>query len=118
MAEGLLRHLYGDRYEVSSAGTDPANVNPLALKVMGERGVDISNQQSKSLDPYIKNDFDYVITLCDRVRESCPLFSGGKQMLHQNFRDPAEGDGAENEILAVFRSVRNEIEEWIKRTFA
>lgn len=118
MAEGLLRHLYGDRYEVFSAGTEPTQVNPFAVKVMKERGVYISNQQAKSLDPYIKEDFDYVVTVCDQTRETCPFFAGGKEMLHQSFTDPAQAEGTEEQILAEFRNVRDEIGRWIKQTFS
>ena len=118
MAEGLLRHLYGDRYEVFSAGTEPTQVHPSAIAIMKERGIDITNQQSKSLDLYIKEDFDYVVTLCDQAREVCPFFAGGKEMLHQSFTDPAQASGTKDETLDTFRSIRDEIEEWIKQTFA
>lgn len=118
MAEGLLRYLHGDRYEIFSAGTDPTRVNPRAVAVMKERGIDISKQQTKSLDAYIKENFDYVVTVCNRAREACPFFAGGKEMLHQSFTDPAQAAGTDGQILAAFRNVRDEIEEWIKQTFS
>ena len=118
MAEGLLRHLYGDSYEVFSAGTEPTQVHPSTIAVMKERGIDISNQKAKSLDPYIKEDFDYVVTVCDRAREACPFFAGGKEMLHQNFMDPAQASSTKDEILSTFRLVRDEIEAWLKQIFS
>jgi arsenate reductase len=109
MAEGWLRHYAGERAEVSSAGTKPAGLNRTAVSVMHEAGVDISGQRSKLLDELINQDFVFVITICDAVREACPVFPGALYQLHWSFEDPATAAGTEEERLAVFRSVRDEI---------
>ena len=109
MAEGWLRHYAGERVEVSSAGTKPAGLNPTAVSVMGEAGVDISGQRSKHLDELINQDFLFVITVCDAAREACPVFPGALYQLHWSFDDPAAATGTEAERLAVFRRVRDEI---------
>jgi arsenate reductase (thioredoxin) len=110
MAEGLLRHLAGDRFEVESAGVEQSFVRPQAIAVMREVGIDISQQRSKSVDEFIGQEFDYVITVCDNARERCPLFPGKTERIHWSFDDPAEAVGDEEAVLAVFRRVRNEIE--------
>lgn len=110
MAEGYLKSL--DKFlEVYSAGTKPAaNVNPFAVKVMNEIGIDISKNKPKSVDQFISKPFDYVITVCDNAKDTCPVFTGSvKQRLHLGFEDPAEAAGTEEEVLPVFRRVRNEI---------
>jgi arsenate reductase len=109
MAEGLLRHLAGDRFEVYSAGTEATHVRPQAIAVMGEIGVDISGQESKTLERYLGEPFDYVITVCDDVNEACPVFPGAKARLHWSFEDPSCATGSEEERLKVFRKVRDEI---------
>ncbi len=109
MAEGLLRHLAGDRFEAFSAGIRPAQVNPLAIKVMGEAGVDISKQTSKSAVALISQNFDYVITVCDNAKQTCPVFPGRYEKIHWNIEDPAETSGREEEKLDVFRKTREEI---------
>ena len=109
MAEGVLRHFASDRFEVASAGTTPAEVNPLAIKVMAEIGIDISSHRSKSVVEMMGDRFDYVITVCDRARGACPVFPGKALKLHWNFADPANATGTEAERLQVFRCVRNEI---------
>ncbi len=109
MAEGLLRHLGGSRFEVFSAGTAPKPVHSLAVRAMQEVGVDISGQTSKSLDRFLKDRFDAVITVCDRAKESCPIFPGGGERIHWGFDDPAEAIGTEEERMRVFRRVRDEI---------
>ena len=109
MAEGFLRELAGNRFEVESAGTDPTRVNPLAIRVMAEVGIDITEQRSKSVDEMTGERFDYVITVCDRAREACPVFPGRANRLHWGFDDPAEAEGSEQEQLAVFRRTRDEI---------
>ena len=114
MAEGLLRHLHGDRYEFFSAGTEPTKVNPLAIRAMAERGVDISGQRSKSLTELRGREFDLVVTVCDRAREACPFFPGGGERVHQSFLDPAAAAGTEEERLLAFREVRDMIEAWIE----
>lgn len=117
MAEGLLKALYGDRYEVYSAGTYPTVVNPYAIKVMSEIGIDISEYKSKSIEDFIGMNIDYVVTVCDRAKETCPYFPGAKKYLHQSFEDPASYEGDEEEKLNKFRKVRDEIKEWIIKTF-
>lgn len=109
MAEGWLRHLAGDRFAVFSAGTHPAGVNPDAVRVMNEAGVDISGQQSKSVGSFLGQHFAYVITVCDRANESCPIFPGMARRLHWPFEDPAHARGSEEQRLAVFRRVRDQI---------
>ena len=115
MAEGLLRDLGGDRFEVHSAGTEATHVRPLAIQVMDEIGIDISNQESKTLDRYLGEPFDYVITVCDEANEACPFFPGAKNRLHWSFVDPAQAVGSEEQRLWVFRKVRADITERIKR---
>jgi len=109
MAEGFLREYGGDSFEVASAGVDPTRINPLAVRVMAEAGVDISAQYSKSVDEMTGQDFDYVITVCDRAREACPIFPRAARGLHWSFEGPAEATGAEDDRLGVFRRVRDEI---------
>lgn len=116
MAEGLLRHLAGDRFEVESAGIEPSFVRPQAIKVMSEIGIDISWHRSKSTDEFLGQSFDYVITVCDNAKEQCPVFPGKATRIHWSFDDPAAATGAEKEKLAVFRQVRDEIKEKL-RTF-
>ena len=117
IAEGLLRKVYGDRYEVYSAGTEPTSVNPNAIKVMAEIGIDISSHYSKSIDEFKGTQFDYVVTVCDNAKESCPYFPGGGTKLHQSFADPSKFKGTDPEILAGFRQVRDEIKDWIEKSF-
>jgi arsenate reductase (thioredoxin) len=114
MAEGLLRHLAGDRFEAHSAGTEATRVRPLAVRAMGEMGVDISGQESKTLDRYLKEPFDYVITVCDDANEACPFFPEAANRLHWSFEDPSKAEGSEEERLAVFRSVRDRIRQRIE----
>lgn len=115
MAEGLLKHLAGDRFEVFSAGINPTSLNPLAKKVMAEIGIDISKQKSKSAKGFLSNQFDYVITVCDNARESCPVFPGKYKKIHWNLQDPASVQGTEKEKLLVFREIRNKIRKNIRR---
>ena len=103
MAEGLLRDLAGDRFEAMSAGTEATHVRPLAIRAMEEIGVDISGQESKTLDRYLGEPFDYVITVCDDANEACPFFPGAQSRLHWSFEDPSKAEGSEEERLAVFR---------------
>ncbi|HEX8652843.1 MAG TPA: arsenate reductase ArsC [Pyrinomonadaceae bacterium] len=110
MAEGLLRQMGGDRFEVLSAGTEPSRVNPLAIEAMREVGIDISNQRSKSVDEFQGQEFDYVITVCDRANRNCPVFAGRTQRIHWSFDDPGAAVGETGERLVVFRRVRDEIE--------
>jgi arsenate reductase len=114
MAEGLLRALGGDRFEAMSAGTEATHVRPLAIRAMRELGVDISGQESKTLDRYLREPFDYVITVCDDANEACPFFPGAANRLHWSFEDPSRAKGSEEERLAVFRSVRDRIRQRIE----
>jgi arsenate reductase len=109
MAEGLLRHDGGERFEVFSAGVSPSRVRPEAITAMQEVGIDISDQRSKSVDEFAGQPFDYVITVCDNAREQCPFFPLETKRLHWSFDDPAAATGGEVERLAVFRRVRDEI---------
>jgi arsenate reductase (thioredoxin) len=107
MAEGLLRHLSGGRFESHSAGTEATRVRPLAIRAMEEIGVDISGQESKTLERYQQEPFDYVITVCDDANKACPFFPGAQSRLHWPFKDPSKAEGSEEERLAVFREVRD-----------
>lgn len=109
MAEGLLRHSAGDRYEVYSAGTRPSAVRPEAVAVLRELGIDISHHRSKSVDEFAGQEFAFVITVCDNAKESCPVFPGRTQRIHWSFPDPAAVQGSEDERTAAFRCVRDEI---------
>lgn len=117
MAEGWLRHLYGDNYEAFSGGIEPGILDSMAVRVMKEVGVDISGQRSKMADIFLNEHFDYVVTVCDHAREVCPFFPGGAIRLHQSFEDPSRSEGIEEGKLAAFRNVRDEIGEWIRSTF-
>jgi arsenate reductase len=110
MAEGLLRHLAGDRFEVMSAGTESTFVRPEAIEAMSELGADISGQRSKTLERYLGEPFDYVVTVCDDANEACPVFPGAEHRLHWSFQDPSRAEGSEEERLEVFRKVREEIQ--------
>ena len=114
MAEGLLRHLAGDRFEAYSAGTEQTHVRPLAIRAMADLGVDISGQESKMLDRFLDEPFDAVITVCDQAAEACPVFPGAKARLHWSFPDPSRGTGSEAEQLEVYRRVRDAIRERIE----
>jgi arsenate reductase len=109
MAEGLLRHLGKDRFEAYSAGTEATFVRPMAIQVMDELGIDISHQQSKTLDRYLDEPFDDVITVCDTAAEVCPVFPGASRRRHWSFEDPSRATGSESEQLEVYRRVRDEI---------
>jgi arsenate reductase (thioredoxin) len=113
MAEGLLRHDAGERFEVESAGTKPGIVRPEAIAVMKELGIDISGHRSKHVDEFEGLRFDYVITVCDNARESCPVFFGAAKRVHQSFDDPAELKDSERERLTVFRRVRDELRRYL-----
>jgi arsenate reductase len=113
MAEGLINHDLGGKFEAFSAGTEPSFVNPLAIVVMKELGIDISRQRSKGLDEFDNQKFDYVITLCSQADEACPVFFGGTNKIHMGFPDPAAAIGSEQEKIAVFREVRDQIRKQI-----
>ena len=114
MAEGFLGHLAGNQFEIFSAGTHPSRVNPRAITAMAELGVDISNHKSQSIDEFLDQNFDYVITVCDSARETCPVFPNSNQSLHWSFEDPAEATGTEEQVMQVFRKVRGQIREKIQ----
>ena len=113
MAEGLLRHDAGDRFDVFSAGTRPGKVRPEAISVMRELGIDITGHRSKSVDEFVGRSFDYVLTVCDNAKESCPIFPGQAARIHRSFDDPAELQGTEDERLALFRRVRDELRTYL-----
>jgi arsenate reductase len=109
MAEGLLRHTAGDRFEVESAGTEQTRVNPFAIAAMQEIGIDISSQTSKTLDRFLDQKWDYVITVCDNANEACPFFPGAAARLHWSFEDPSAARGSDVERLEEFRRIRDQI---------
>lgn len=117
MAEGLLREIAGDRFEVASAGVAPTHVRPEAITAMNEIGIDISQQHSKAVDEFTGQAFDYVITVCDNANEQCPTFPANTQRIHWSFEDPAAVEGDETMRLAAFRLVRDEIQQRL-RSFA
>lgn len=115
MAEALLRQHGGDRFDVDSAGTEPRGVNPLTLRVLGESGIDASWARSKSVQDFLGQTFDYVITVCDQARQVCPVFPGVHESLHWGYEDPAEATGSDEERLAVFRRVFTQIGERVRQ---
>jgi len=114
MAEGLLRHDAGDLFEVSSAGTAPSSVRPEAIAAMRELGIDISGHRSKSVSEFAGQQFDIVLTVCDNARETCPIYLPAVRRLHHSFDDPAAVDGTEEERLAAFRRVRDELRVFLR----
>jgi arsenate reductase len=127
MAEGLLRAIYGERYNAHSAGTKPTFVDPRAVLVMKEIGIDITDQYSKSAEEFHNTIFDQAVTVCDRAKQACPICSTrldlpsksprAREVIHRGFEDPAQSDGSEEEQLKAFRRTRDEIREWIIQTF-
>jgi arsenate reductase len=115
MAEAWLRHLGDREFECESAGTEETRVHPLAIAAMAEAGVDMSNQRSKLLDGFLTERFDVVITVCDRANESCPVFFNAAERLHWSFEDPSAADGTDDEKLAQFRRIRDEIHSRISQ---
>ena len=118
MAEGLLRTLGEGRFEVHSAGTHPSIVRPEAIAAMKERGIDISQHRSKNVAEFEGQHFDYVFTVCDNARESCPVFFGGAERIHESFPDPAAIDGDDDTRLAAFRKVRDMLERYFAQFVA
>ncbi len=112
MAEGLLKSVAGERLEVFSAGTRPVGLNPNAVKAMSEVGIDIGGHRSKSVEEFAGQQFDYVITVCDDAKESCPIFPGGITRLHKSFEDPAAAPDGQQ--LESFRRVRDQIRDWLR----
>ena len=114
MAEGLLRHDAGDRFTVESAGTKPGTVRPEAIAVMKEAGIDITSHRSKHVDEFAGQNFDYVLTVCDNAKESCPVFFGKATRLHHSFNDPAAVEGSKKTRLGEFRRVRDELRAYLR----
>ena len=117
MAEGLLRDLAGESYEVFRAGISPSTIRPEAIEAMKEIGIDISSQRSKSVDDFAGQEFNYVITVCDNANENCPIFPGNAKRIHWSFDDPAEAAGSTSQRLSVFKRVRDEIKEKLTSQF-
>jgi arsenate reductase len=114
MAEGILRHIAGEKFEVESAGVEPSSVRPEAVEAMRDLGIDISKHRSKSVNEFLDRRFDYIITVCDNAKESCPLFPGNAERIHWSFEDPAAVQGSGEERLSAFRKVRDQIWERLK----
>lgn len=117
MAEAFLRALAGDRFEVASAGTEATRVHPLAIRAMGEVGIDLSGHTSKTIDAFLGRPWNYVITVCDSANQRCPIFPGHTRRLHWRFDDPSLATGTEQDRLETFRRVRDQIivriREWV-----
>lgn len=111
MAEGFTRHYLDDYFDVYSAGIKPKGINTHAIRAMVELGIDITDQSSKSVEKFISEEFDLVVTLCDDARENCPVFPGIREIIHLRFEDPAAGAGGDEELLKIFRKVRDDIKE-------
>jgi len=118
MAEGLLRHDGGDRFDVVSAGTHPTRLRPEAVAAMQEVGIDISGHWSKAVDAFVGREFDYVITVCDSARESCPVFPAKTQRIHWSIEDPAAVEGGDLARLVAFRQARDDLRTRIQRWIA
>jgi len=116
LAEGLMRHIYGNRFDVHSAGVEPLGVHPAVLTVLKEQGIDASMQWSKNIDQYEGWDFDYVVTLCEGAHGRCPFFPG-KNVIQRPFRDPVITREPGEDVLTAFRAVREEIKAWLVETF-
>jgi arsenate reductase (thioredoxin) len=117
MAEGLLKHICGDRFEIQSAGTRPIRVSPEAVEVLAEKGIDISGNESKSVDSFGGREFDYVLTVCDNARENCPYFPARTRLVHRGFEDPWLAPGGHEARVAVFRRVRDQIDTYLREDF-
>ena len=115
MGEDLLRDIAGDKFEVFSAGLKPSTVNPNAIKVMNELGIDISHHTSDDVNKYIGEEFNYIITVCDNAKETCPVFPGKGERIHWSFKDPADAVGNEKEVLEEFRKVRDQIKSTLEK---
>jgi arsenate reductase len=117
MAEGYMKARYGDRYDVFSGGTEVTRVHPMAIAVMQEIGIDISQHRSKLIDEFYGLGIETVVTVCDAANKACPFFPGAKEVIHQGFPDPSAFTGSDDEVRAGFRQVRDEIIQWIDATF-
>lgn len=114
MAEGYMRYFAGKKAAVYSAGIETHGVNPLAIEVMKEDGIDISSHTSNNMGEYRGIEFDFIITVCDNAKEQCPFFSSPAQKFHHNFSDPAKAEGTKEEVLAAFRKVRQQIKDYCR----
>lgn len=117
MAEGLLRDRLGDRYDAFSAGTEATRVKPLAIEAMAQIGIDISGHRSKTVEEFFDQGIDYVVTVCDSARETCPYFPARVEVIHQPFDDPSDAVGSHEERLAAFSAARDKIDAWISSRF-
>ena len=117
MAEGLLKHITQNKYDVNSAGTKPSMVRPEAIKALAEIGIDISNNRSKSVDEFANAEIDFVLTVCDNANENCPYFPAKTKLIHHSFEDPADVEGNEETRLSAFRKIRDEIREYFENDF-
>ncbi len=117
MAEGLLKHITQNEYDINSAGTKPSIVRPEAIKALAEIGIDISNNHSKSVDEFLNDEIDYVLTVCDNANENCPYFPAKTKLVHHSFEDPAEVQGDEETRLNAFRKIRDEIKHYFENHF-
>ncbi len=117
MAEGLLKHITKNEYEIHSAGTKPSIVRPEAVKALAEIGIDISANRSKSVDEFANEEIDYVLTVCDNARENCPYFPAKTRVIHHSFEDPADVRGDEETRVEAFRKIRDEIREYFENDF-
>jgi arsenate reductase len=117
IAEGYMKVKYGDRYEVFSGGTEVTRVHPMAIAVMKEIGIDISQHRSKLIDEFYGLGIETVVTVCDAANKACPFFPGAKEVIHQSFPDPLAFTGSDDDVQAGFRQVRDEIVQWIDATF-
>lgn len=113
MAEGLLRAYYGDRFNAFSAGTAPSRVNPFATQAMAQLGIDLSGHTSDAVEAYVDTPMDYVVTVCDSARESCPYFPARVRIIHHSFQDPSATEGTDADKLAAFVRIRDEIKSWM-----
>lgn len=117
MAEGLVNALHGDRWQAVSGGTEATRVHPAAIRAMAEIGIDISGHRAKSVDEFLDQAFDLIVTVCDNARQTCPFIPGGREYIHQGFEDPAACAGTDEEVLACFRRSRDEIRAWMGERF-
>jgi arsenate reductase len=113
MAEALANHFLGDQVQACSAGTEATRVNPLAVQVLTELGIDTTPLRSKTMDEFVGHHFDHVVTLCGDANEKCPIFFGGVERIHHGFVDPSRLIGSEEEVLPEFRRIRDDIKTWI-----
>ncbi|HWR31733.1 MAG TPA: arsenate reductase ArsC [Negativicutes bacterium] len=117
MAESLMNVMMGDLYDALSAGIEPGRLNPYVIKAMAEVDIDISTNRAKSIDEFTNQEFDFVVTVCDKAGEACPWFPGAKKTLHQAFPDPSTFTGTDEEIIEQVRQVRDQIRDWLVETF-